>query len=107
MRACLMGSPISGSGKMLDHRYFYIDSAKRGRYFCGLVREAITEFLRTHGEERIFLGAEWLQTLEIYKENPSAIGFIVEQMIISKIVSAGVHFGDFEIPAAKTITFVG
>jgi len=107
MRACLMGSPIAGSGMLIDHRYFYLDSDNCGRYSCGLARQAITEFLRNHGEDRIFLGSEWLRTLESYKNNPSAIGFAVEQIVISKIASAGVHSGNFNIPAAKIVTFEG
>jgi hypothetical protein len=45
--------------------------------------------------------------LECYKNNSSAIGFTVEQILISKIASCGVHSGDFTIPPAKIVPFVG
>ena len=92
MRACLTGGIIDGSGKLVDHCYFYRDSNNRGHYSCSLARQAITEFLRQHGKESIFLGAECYRTLHCYKDNPSAIGFTVEQTLISKIASCGVHW---------------
>jgi hypothetical protein len=49
MHACLTGSLISGSGKAVDHHYFYRDSNQRGHYSCGLARQARTEFLRLYG----------------------------------------------------------
>jgi len=58
MRACLMLRPILGSGILIDHRYFYIDSDNCGHYSCGLARQAMIGFLRIHGEERVFLGPE-------------------------------------------------
>jgi len=107
MRACLMLRPIPSSGILIDHRYFYINSGSRGHYSCGLARQAMIGFLRIHGEERIFLGPEWLQTLESYKHNPSAIGFTVEQIIISRIASAGVESDNFSIRPAKIVAFEG
>lgn len=107
MRACLMLRPILGSGILIDHRYFYLDSDNCGHYSCGLARQAMIGFLRIHGEERIFLGPEWLQTLECYRHNPSAIGFTVEQIIISQIASAGVESGRLSIRPAKIVAFEG
>jgi hypothetical protein len=90
MRACLIRGIVtaSWSGKFKVDRPSllcdYLNSDNHGRYSCGLARQAITEFLRP----------EWHTTLEHHKDNPSAIGFTVEQMVISKIASAGVHSGD-------------
>jgi hypothetical protein len=106
MRNCLLGREIGGSGMHLDHRYFYLDTDGCARYSCGLARQAITEFLRENGEERIFLGNEWHKTLEHFKNNPSVIGFTVEQILISKMASAGLN-GSIVLPAAKIITFEG
>ena len=58
MRNCLLGRKIGDSGMHLDHRYFYLDMNDCARYSCGLARQAITEFLRENGEEKIFLGNE-------------------------------------------------
>lgn len=107
MRACLTRSYVSGSAPMLDHRYFYLDlGSGYGRYTCGLARQGIIEFLRTYGEEGIFLGGEWNLALIAFKNNPSVIGFTVEQMIISRIASSGLRC-DISIPAAQTKTFPG
>jgi hypothetical protein len=106
MRNCLLGREMVGFEMHLDHRYFYLDTDRCARYSCGLARQAITEFLREHGEDRIFLGDNWHQTLEHFKNNPSAIGFTVEQILISKMSSAGLH-GSIVLPAAKIITFEG
>ena len=106
MRNCLLGRNIGGSGPHLDHRYFYVDTDGCGRYSCGLARQAITEFLHENGEEKIFLGNEWHKTLEHFKNNPSVIGFTVEQILISKMVSAGLN-GSIILPAARIITFEG
>jgi hypothetical protein len=65
----LSNSLVAGSGKLIDHHHFYFDPNNRGRYSCGLARQEITEFLHRHGEERNFLGAEWLKTLQHYKDN--------------------------------------
>lgn len=100
-----MGVQIAGSGPLMDHRYFYVDSEGNGRYSCGLARQAITEFLRANAEESFFLGAQWYDTLMGFKNNPPVIGFTVEQIVISKIASTGLCLGDFCLPAAQTFAF--
>jgi hypothetical protein len=105
MRNCLLGAQIAGSGPYMDHCYFYVDSEGSGRYSCGLARQAITEFLRINAKESIFIGAEWYDTLMAFKNNPSVIGFTVEQMVISKIASAGLRLRDIHFPAAQTVAF--
>jgi hypothetical protein len=107
MHNCVSGGFVSGSGLLLDHRYFYLDNEGIARYSCGLARQAIIEVLRKHGEERLFLGDEWFTTLENLKNNPSAIGFTVEQIVISRIASNGVDTGSLTIPPAKIKTFGG
>jgi hypothetical protein len=89
----------------MDHRYFYIDDKDNGRYSCGLARQAITAFLRSNVEEAIFLGPQWYATLRAFKNNPSVISFIVEQMVISKIASSGFILGEGQLPGAPTFAF--
>ncbi len=92
---------------MLDHRYFYVEN-DYGRYTCGLARQGIVAFLRMHAEEGVFLGSEWYLALKAFKNNPSVIGFTVEQMVISRIASRGLRWGDNnEIPPTKITTFHG
>ena len=105
MRACLTRSYVLGS-EMLDHRYFYIEDGY-GRYTCGLARQGIIAFLRMYAEENIFLGHEWYLALTAFKNNPSVIGFTVEQMIISRIAARGLDWGDGYIPPAHVTPFLG
>lgn len=106
MRDCLAGRQVGGSAPHIDHRYFYLDANGYGHYSCGLARQAMTEFLRTNAEEGVFLGPEWHRTLDIFKDNPSVIGFTIEQMVISRITASGIQ-SKFCLPPAKTITFPG
>ena len=90
---------------MLDHRYFYVEN-DYGRYTCGLARQGIVAFLRMHAEEGVFLGSEWYLALKAFKNNLSVIGFTVEQMVISRIASRGLRWGDNNyIPPTKITTF--
>lgn len=93
---------------MLDYRYFYLENGY-GRYTCGLARQGIIEFLRIYAEESVFLGPEWYLALSSFKNNSSVIGFTVEQMIISKLASSSVRWGnaDLVIPPAPLTPFSG
>jgi len=44
--------------------------------------------------------------LEIFKDNPSVIGFIVEQVVIGRMATSGIQ-SELCLPPAKTITFPG
>ena len=45
-----------------------------------------------HADEGVFLGSEWYLTLKAFKNNLSIISFTVEQMVISRITSCGLHW---------------
>ena len=90
---------------MLDHRYFYVENGY-GRYTCGLARQGIVAFLRMHAEEGVFLGSEWYLALKAFENNPSVIGFTIEQMVICRITSHGLHWGNNnDIPPMRIMTF--
>jgi len=91
---------------MLDHRYFYLEKGCV-RYTCGLARQGIIEFLRIHVEEDVFLDSEWYLALTSFKNNPSITGFAVEQMVISRIASKGLCWGNTSIPPAPVAPFHG
>jgi hypothetical protein len=65
------------------------------------------EVLRERSEDSAFLGEEWHRALEAFKNNRSVVGFMVEQMIISRLASSGVNAGHLAIKAASIITFQG
>ena len=107
VQACLTRSYTSGYVTMLDHRYFYVENGC-GRYMCGLARQGIVAFLRMYAEEGVFLGSEWYLALMAFKNNPSVIGFTVQQMVISRIASRGLRWGDNNsILPTKMTTFHG
>jgi hypothetical protein len=58
MRSCLTNSLVAGSGNELDHRYFFLELNGRGRYTCGLARQAMNEFFRECAEDGMFLTRE-------------------------------------------------
>jgi len=61
-----------------------------------------------HAEEGVFLGSEWYLALKAFKNNPSVIGFTVDQMVISRIASRGLRWGDNNyIPLTRITTFHG
>src|ERR1700722_3268325 len=107
MRLCLSFGYVPGDGSTLDHRYFYLDDEGRGRYTCGLARQAIMDLLRRCAEEGEFLDRQWIMALDAFKDNPSVTGFIVEQIVISSIASKGLRTGDIYLPATKIVTFAG
>ncbi|KIM41747.1 hypothetical protein M413DRAFT_27332 [Hebeloma cylindrosporum] len=104
MNACLTppGGYISNPN-IIDHRYFYVDDKHRGHYTCGLAREAIIQFFRLCGEDNSL----WLnsQTMKSCRNNPSALGFTVEHLVISKIAERGLHSDDFNTPPAEIVAF--
>src|SRR5262245_37605406 len=107
MCSCLTHSTVKGTGIGLDHRYFYRDTDGLGCYTSGLAREAITEFLRETAEDSIFLGDEWLLALEDFENNECVQGYIVENILISHIASAGLKTGDIQIEKSTIVTFDG
>jgi len=66
-------------------------------YSCGLAKQGTAAFLRLHAEESIFLGAEWYLALEDFKNNRPVVGFTVKQMVISRIASSGLKFGEMTL----------
>ncbi|KIM82084.1 hypothetical protein PILCRDRAFT_484387 [Piloderma croceum F 1598] len=106
MKDCLIHNHVSGTAPMLDYCYFYLENGY-GRYTCGLARQGIIEFLRIYAEESVFLGPEWYLALMSLKNNPSVIGFTVEQMVISRLASSGLRWGDKVIHPAPLTSFSG
>ncbi|KIM41718.1 hypothetical protein M413DRAFT_27310 [Hebeloma cylindrosporum] len=103
MEACLMPGDLVCHPNVIDYRYFYVDDRHSGHYTCGLAREAIIQFFRLRGEN-IHVS---LITTEFYKNNPSAMGFIVEHLIIRDLSSWGLRSRDFNIPPAEIVAVLG
>jgi hypothetical protein len=80
---------------LIDHRYFYYvggPDGSIGKYTCGIAREAAARQLRRCGMEK-FGQTDFLTALNDYIDNPSAIGFFIEQAILSSIAAHGLKIG--------------
>ena len=105
MNACLMPGGYISYPSIIDYRYFYVDDSSRGHYTCSLAREAIIQFFRLCDEDIFFYIGGWLDTMNFYKNNPSAMGFTVEHLIISQIALNSICSDDFNIPPAEIVAF--
>jgi hypothetical protein len=84
--------------EFIDHRYFYSEFKSSsfgvgdyGNYTCGLVRDAVAGKLRA--KEVDFADTDFLKSLPDYINNPSVTGFMIEQAVLSSIVSNGLAIG--------------
>jgi hypothetical protein len=59
---------------------------------CGLAREAAAIVIR-QGSPGLLCDKTWLLSLRTFKDNPSVIGFLVEQACLSAISRTGFHHG--------------
>jgi len=62
---------------------------------CVLAREAAAIVIR-RGSPGLLCGSTWLLSLRTFKENPSVIGFLVEQAYLSAISRTGFHHGGID-----------
>ncbi|KAF8521468.1 hypothetical protein BDD12DRAFT_103720 [Trichophaea hybrida] len=89
MSACLTGGSVGpATEKILDWRYFYVLHGS-GRATCGIVREAAARFLRSTMGADEFLTQHWHDSLRMAGKNPSVLGFLTEQMLLSWIALSG------------------
>ena len=87
--ACIIGNytPPGMAPNLIDHRYFYEDKG-RGKYACGLARDAVASQLRCHGMYQLGdLGI--LRSAAPCIRNRSAIGFFVEEAVLQAIRIGG------------------
>ena len=81
--------------KLIDHRYFYnTPDPKLGRNVghctCGLARKAVGTMLLVGSNVR-FCDMDFLQSLPDYIHNPSVVGFMIEQAVLSSIALNGLN----------------
>jgi hypothetical protein len=103
---CLTSSNVSEfSHKWFDYRYFYADD-DRGKCTCGLAREAAAVVIR-QGSPGLLCGNTWIQSLRTFKNNPSVVGFLVEQACLSAISTTGFHHGGIKWQSFTATIFKG
>ncbi|CAG8622720.1 10701_t:CDS:2 [Funneliformis caledonium] len=78
-----------------DHRYFYVKRKTRydryevGHYICGLTRNYIAEFLYERSRMNVFTDVKWINSMKMFKDNPSVLGFFMEKACIASISKYG------------------
>ena len=83
---------------LIDHRFFYSEFVPNekdnvGNYTCGFIRHAVASELRMNGAD--FADTDFLTSLpDYYIDNPCVTEFMIEQAILSSIVSNGLAIGE-------------
>ena len=78
---------------LIDHRYFEGGPDESiGKCACGISREAAARELRRYGIEK-FGQTDFLTALNQYADNPSVIGFFIEQAVLSSTAARGLNIG--------------
>ncbi|KAA8898507.1 hypothetical protein FN846DRAFT_910036 [Sphaerosporella brunnea] len=109
--ACLTQGIIDRTAeKWIDWRYFYA-SKRRGYCTSGLARKTLATFLRKESANSTqrFLSSHWYESLKLASNNPSVLGFLIEEIILSSIAEfgcqeAGEYFDQKRIPVTTFLT---
>jgi hypothetical protein len=101
---CLVCHQSYGEDKWFDLRYFYRDDTFVCHCTCGLAREAAARVLRKAAPGK-FLSDDWVESLATYADNPSVIGFIVQQACLTAISEHGFHHGNVEWSSVTATIF--
>jgi hypothetical protein len=80
-------SGYSQNFELIDHRYFFRQKGKRGKYTCGLVRDAVADQLLVEGVN--FTDTDWLTSLPDFIKNKAMTGFLMEHAVLSAIRRKG------------------
>ena len=76
---CITGAKVTRAGqRLLDHRFFHVVD---GQVACtsGIARHFGIQYLQRND----FLNARWFDAFRIGTANPTTLGFLLEQMILS------------------------
>lgn len=103
--ACVTSTHVQSRHKWFDYRYFYDDEGI-GNCTCGLARQAAAVVIRW-GSPGLMCGDTWIRSLRTFKNNPSVVGFLVEQACLSSISLTGFHHRDIEWGSLKATSFKG
>ncbi|KAF8417640.1 hypothetical protein EV426DRAFT_622182 [Tirmania nivea] len=86
---CIIGDILSLEFQnLLDWQHFYVSDGI-GSPICALVRTSAAEYLRNVSPAQDFLSPKWFDNLEAANQNPSVLGFFIEQMLLSWITLNG------------------
>lgn len=75
---------------LIDHRFFWVDSNRIGRCTNWVVADAMWRWTQHHRGSRSYNTDDFLGTIGLFANTPSACGFAVEAACISTIHSRGI-----------------
>lgn len=94
-----------------DHRYFYVkenasyDNYEVGHYICGLARNYMAEFFYERSKMNVFTDMKWINSMKMFKENPSVLGFFMEKACIASISRNGLMINNSSFKPDRTEFF--
>jgi len=89
-----------------DYQYFYQNDSDFGLCTCGLARDAAATVIAQKKHSKLY-DPVWISNLHLYKDRPSALGFLVELTCLSCIADFGLNFGDIHLKSTAPIIFYG
>jgi len=105
--SCLTASSVSWPiSDLFDYRYFYMGKERRGNCTCGLARQAAAVVIR-RGKPGLLCDKIWIRSLYTFRNNPSVVGFLVEQACLSAISTTGFYHGSITWQSFTATTFKG
>jgi len=105
METCVLEGGVSGAdGPCLDNRYFYT-AGGLGQCRSGLVRRAMTAFLRGHAGEDLFVSQQSYNMIEYVGFDVSMLGFFIQQGILSTMENEGMSLNGVKQQFEVTATF--
>ncbi|KAF8537953.1 hypothetical protein BDD12DRAFT_844754 [Trichophaea hybrida] len=88
---CLTNSTVvNGAVGIVDSRYFY-ETQGTGRATSLIAQKALASFLRSTFTDSDFLTPQWYDSVVQAGENPSVLGFFIEQVLLSWVSYHGCH----------------
>ncbi|KAF8538638.1 hypothetical protein BDD12DRAFT_841601 [Trichophaea hybrida] len=88
---CLTNSTVvNGAVGIVDSRYFY-ETQGTGRATSLIAQKALASFLRSAFSHSDFLTPQWYHSVVQAGDNPSVLGFFIEQMLLSWVSCHGCH----------------
>lgn len=83
-----------------------MDDELSGKYTCGLTRQTAAVVIR-RGSPGLLCSETWIDSLHTFRNNPSVVGFLVEQACLSAISATGFYHGNIKWQSLGATTFKG
>ena len=103
--ACLQENTVESKGQhLLDARFFYVGTDNQGHITSEFVRQVAGPYMREINGIDLFLSPNFAST-KFLSINPAALGYQVEEMVLSHIAQHGFVEAGLEFKKIKNIYF--